>query len=93
MAIKTKSPLATALCTAFLATTASSVVTADVNPFAAQPLSSGYDLANFGKHGEGNCGEGKCGGEKKADKEGKCGHEKKADREGKCGEGKCGGKE
>jgi uncharacterized low-complexity protein len=94
MAIKTKKPLAAALGVAFLASTVAPVVSAGVNPFAATSLTSGYDLANFGKHGEGKCGEGKCGGDK-ADKEGKCGEgkcgaEKKAAKEGKCGEGKCG---
>ena len=83
---------------------AAATATADVNPFQATPLASGYDLLN--KAGaEGKCGEGKCGGDKKAAKEGKCGekkakregkcgedkaHDKKAGKEGKCGEGKCG---
>jgi uncharacterized low-complexity protein len=53
-------------------------------PFSAQQLSGGYDLANFEKDAEGKCGEGKCGDDKKAD------GEAKADGEGKCGEGKCG---
>lgn len=66
---------------------AAATATADVNPFQATPLASGYDLLNKAQ-GEGKCGEGKCG-DKKAAKEGKCG-EKKAKREGKCGEGKCG---
>lgn len=59
------------------------------NPFSANQLKSGYEVAAAK---EGKCGEGKCGGEKKADGkcgEGKCGGEKKSD--GKCGEGKCGG--
>ena len=75
--------------------------TANANPFTAQDLASGYEMAA----GEGKCGEGKCGEDKmkaKADKmkegkcgEGKCGEEMmnaKADKmkEGKCGEGKCG---
>lgn len=58
------------------------------NPFAVQPLDSGYtQLAQAeteGKCGEGKCGEGKCGSDKGTETEGKCG-------EGKCGEGKCGG--
>lgn len=45
------------------------------NPFVAQELTGGYQLAN--KDGEGRCGEGKCG-------------ENKTTEEGKCGEGKCG---
>jgi uncharacterized low-complexity protein len=55
------------------------LASADVNPFSASQLASGYGLVNFDKHEgeEGKCGEGKCG-------------EKKP--EGKCGEGKCGEK-
>ena len=89
----TKKPLAAALGAAFLATTFAPIASADVNPFAADQLSGGYDLVNYGAH-EGKCGEGKCGGEK-AEGEGKCGEGKcggeKAEGEGKCGEGKCGG--
>ncbi|NND68690.1 MAG: hypothetical protein HKN19_13970 [Halioglobus sp.] len=97
---KSKKPLAAALGAAFLASSIAPVVSAEVNPFSAQQLSGGYDLANFGAHkeggcggdhkseGEGKCGEGKCG-EGKAEGEGKCG-EDKAEGEGKCGEGKCG---
>jgi uncharacterized low-complexity protein len=86
-----KKPLAAALGAAFLASAVSPIVSADTNPFAANQLSGGYDLVNFGEH-EGKCGEGKCGGEKSAEGkcgEGKCGGEKSG--EGKCGEGKCGG--
>jgi uncharacterized low-complexity protein len=79
-----KKPLAAALGAAFLATAISPLVSAEVNPFSAQQLSGGYDLANFEKDAEGKCGEGKCGDDKKAD------GEAKADGEGKCGEGKCG---
>ena len=46
------------------------------NPFVANELGSGYQLAS--NAAEGKCGEGKCGGDA----------EKSA--EGKCGEGKCG---
>ncbi|MDC0361435.1 hypothetical protein OAN12_00140 [Halioglobus sp.] len=98
---KSKKPLAAALGAAFLASSIVPLASAEVNPFSAQQLSGGYDLASFGKHaGEGKCGEGKCGEEKaeggeKAEGEGKCGEgkcgEDKADGEGKCGEGKCGG--
>ena len=81
-------PIAAALGAAFLASSFASVASADSNPFSAQQLSGGYDLANFNHHAEGGCGdkkaEGSCG-DKKA--EGSCG-DKKA--EGKCGEGKCG---
>ena len=99
-----KKPLAAALGAAFLATAVAPLASADVNPFAATQLSSGYDLANYGSH-EGKCGEGKCGGDKAMKKakshaegkcgEGKCGGDKamkkaKSHAEGKCGEGKCG---
>ena len=90
-----KKPLAAALGAAFLATSISPLVTAEANPFSAQQLSGGYDLANYAHHGEGKCGEGKCG-DSKSDGEGSCG-DKKADGEGSCGgdkadgEGSCGG--
>ena len=98
-----KKPLAAALGAAFLATSIAPLASAEVNPFSAQQLSGGYDLASYGKDGEGKCGEGKCGEGKKADGEGSCGGDKakkgegscggdKAKKgEGKCGEGKCGG--
>jgi uncharacterized low-complexity protein len=90
-------PIAAALGAAFLASSFAPVASAEANPFSAQQLSGGYDLASYGKDAEGSCGdkkaEGSCGdkkaegscGDKKA--EGSCG-DKKA--EGKCGEGKCG---
>lgn len=90
-----KKPLAAALGAAFLASSISPLVTAESNPFSAQQLSGGYDLANYDKHKEGGCGEGSCGGDK-SDGEGSCGGEK-ADGEGSCGgekadgEGSCGG--
>ena len=100
-------PLATAVGVAFLASASMNVSAANTNanPFAAEELSSGYNLAMLSEHGaddkkkEGKCGEGKCGeeGKKKEGKcgEGKCGEEGKKDegkkQEGKCGEGKCGG--
>jgi uncharacterized low-complexity protein len=101
---KSKKPLAAALGAAFLATSIAPLASAEVNPFSAQQLSGGYDLASFDKHGgEGKCGEGKCGeeGEDKGEGEGKCGEGKCGEGEGegdgdkggegKCGEGKCGG--
>ena len=92
---QSKKPLAAALGAAFLASTLAPLATAEVNPFSAQQLSGGYDLANYDKHEEGKCGEGKCGDDK-SEGEGKCGEGKcgddKAEGEGKCGEGKCGGK-
>lgn len=101
MSKKIITPLATAVGAAFVASMSlAPVASASENPFAAQPLSSGYNLA--ANHAEGKCGEGKCGeGMKKAAKEGKCGEGKcgegmdraaKAAKEGKCGEGKCGAK-
>jgi uncharacterized low-complexity protein len=96
MAISRK-PLAAALGAAFLAASIAPLASAEVNPFSAQQLSGGYDLASYGKDGEGKCGEGKCGeGKKKADGEGSCGGDKAAG-EGSCGgdkaegEGSCGG--
>ena len=91
---QSKKPLAAALGAAFLATSIAPLVSAEVNPFSAQQLSGGYDLANFAHHEkadkEGKCGEGKCGDAKKGEGEGKCGDAKKGEGEGKCGEGKCG---
>jgi len=81
-------PMAAAVSVAFTATLAlAPAALANQNPFQADQLSSGYNLAS--KHAEGKCGEGKCGGDK-AKEEGKCGGDK-AKEEGKCGEGKCGG--
>ena len=80
MSKQTIKPLSAAVGIAFAATMALSPATSAAgNPFQADQLSSGYDLA--GNRAEGKCGEGKCG-------EGKCGGEK-AEGEGKCGEGKC----
>ncbi|KJS04154.1 MAG: hypothetical protein VR73_15105 [Gammaproteobacteria bacterium BRH_c0] len=83
-------PLASAAGAAFVASLAmSSLALAAENPFQASELSSGYQVAQAEKDGEGKCGEGKCG-------EGKCGEgmgaegDAKAACEGKCGEGKCG---
>lgn len=65
MAKKMMTPLAAAVGAAFVATAAlAPMASASENPFAAQELTSGYNLA--GKDAEGKCGEGKCG-------EGKCG--------------------
>lgn len=60
-------------------------LSANANPFSAEQLNAGYQLASA----EASCGadkakEAKCGEDKAKDKEAKCG-------EGKCGEGKCGG--
>jgi uncharacterized low-complexity protein len=100
MSSKTIKPLAGLLGAALLTGAVSTHVNAGtLNPFVADELQSGYNLANFDKHeGEGKCGEGKCGegkagaegmhGEGKAQAEGKPAEGKCG--EGKCGEGKCG---
>ena len=85
-------PMAAAVGVAFAASMAlAPVAMASTNPFQADQLSSGYNLAS--KRAEGKCGEGKCGGDRASDhdkgSEGKCGEGKCG--EGKCGEGKCGG--
>jgi uncharacterized low-complexity protein len=96
---QSRKPLAVALGAAFLASSIAPMASAEVNPFTAQQLSGGYDLASFDKHKEGKCGEGKCGEDKDKDKakgEGSCGGDK-AEGEGSCGgdkaegEGSCGG--
>jgi uncharacterized low-complexity protein len=87
-----KRPLAVALGAAFLASSIAPLVSAEANPFSAQPLNGGYNLASYDKHAEGGCGgtkaegEGSCGGAK-AEGEG----DTKADGDGKSAEGKCGG--
>lgn len=84
---QSKKPLAIAFGAALVAGAMTPTVNAEANPFNAEILSGGYDLANYHQHEdgkadhEGKCGEGKCGGEKV----------EKAMEEGKCGEGKCGG--
>jgi uncharacterized low-complexity protein len=84
--------LSVAIGSAFAAVTLMPVAHA-ANPFAADTLQNGYQVAQTDiKKKDGKCGEGKCGAEKKKDGkcgEGKCGADKKKD--GKCGEGKCGG--
>jgi uncharacterized low-complexity protein len=79
-------PIAAVLGAAFLASSFVPAASASSNPFSAQQLSGGYDLASYGKDAEGSCGdksaEGSCG-DKKA--EGSCG-DKHA--EGSCGEKK-----
>jgi uncharacterized low-complexity protein len=86
-------PLATAIGSAFVAATAlstmalASAASAAENPFQADELRSGYNLA--AADAEGKCGEGKGKSEGKCG-EGKCGEGKAKAHEGKCGEGKCG---
>ncbi len=75
-------------------TLGASMSTLAENPFVANDLGSGYQLAS--RDAEGKCGEGRCGGDSAKDAEGKCGEGKcgggaEKDAEGKCGEGKCGG--
>ena len=59
-------PIAAALGAAFLASSFAPVASAEANPFTAQQLSGGYDLASYGEDAEGKSGdkkaEGKCGG-------------------------------
>lgn len=76
-------PVTAALGAAFLATAISPIASADVNPFSATPLNTGYDIVNADDH-EGKCGEGKCGEGDSSE------GDAKKDSEGKCGEGKCG---
>jgi uncharacterized low-complexity protein len=85
-----KKPLAVALGAAFLATSVAPLVSAKANPFSAQHLSGGYNLASHQKDSEGNSG-----GDTKAADEGS-GGDTKASTEGSCGdkgagEGSCGG--
>jgi uncharacterized low-complexity protein len=84
--------LSVAIGSAFAAVTLMPVAHA-ANPFAADTLQNGYQVAQAdAKAKDGKCGEGKCGADKKKKDgkcgEGKCGADKKKD--GKCGEGKCG---
>lgn len=72
---KTKTLLSTTIGTLMASALSVSVAQADVNPFGATELTSGYMVV-----AEGSCGEGKCGGDAKNHKTS----------EGSCGEGKCG---
>lgn len=95
---KSKTPLALAVGTAFVASLAAGSVAQAApnsgNPFAMTEMSSGYMQVAAMK--EGKCGEGKCGAGKmkntKPMKDGKCGSmpNSKGMKDGKCGEGKCG---
>ena len=93
---KTLSPLVTAVGAAFMASISlSPAASATENPFAAEQLPAGYNLAEKeaeGKCGEGKCGEGKCGAKETDtdEEESGAGAEEKSEGEGKCGEGKCG---
>jgi len=80
--MKKHSFVSLAIGSAFAATTLSPLAHAADNPFGAQKLEAGYQLAQADtKQKDGKCGEAKCGADKKA-------AEKKKD--GKCGEAKCG---
>ena len=85
----------TALGIAFVSgSMAAPITTMAENPFVANDLGSGYQLASNAT--EGKCGEGKCGGDGEKSAEGKCGEGKCGgdggkSAEGKCGKGKCGG--
>lgn len=86
--MKKHSFAALAVGSAFAAAALSPVaLAASDNPFSAQKLQAGYQLAQADtKQKDGKCGEAKCGADKKAAE--KKGMDKKAD--GKCGEAKCG---
>ncbi len=90
-----KNTLKATLGAAFLTSTlGASATTLTDNPFVANQLDGGYQLAS--RDAEGRCGEGKCGGDEGKGAEGKCGEGKCGGdegkgAEGKCGEGKCGG--
>jgi len=89
MATQTKNPIAAAVGAAFLASVAlAPLAQAAENPFHANSLSGGYNLAEKAMT-EGKCGEGKCGESMKKAHEGNCSGEKaKTAAEGKCGGGK-----
>ena len=74
-----KQPFLTmALGSAFAAVTVLPVYATD-NPFAANVLDGGYQIAQTDmKTKDGKCGEGKCGSDKKV-KDGSCGGDKKKD--------------
>jgi len=79
--MKKQNLVSLAVGSAFAAITLNPVAHAADNPFAADKLTAGYQLAQADKTKDGKCGEAKCGADKKA-------AEKKKD--GKCGEAKCG---
>ncbi len=90
--MKKQNLVSLAIGSAFAAVALTPIAHAADNPFSADKLEAGYQLAQADtKTKDGKCGEGKCGGktEMKQNMEGKCGG-KKAEQEGKCGEGKCG---
>ncbi|MDN5862884.1 MAG: hypothetical protein L0H19_05490 [Salinisphaera sp.] len=91
--------LATALGTAFVASSFAGIAAANTSPFQLEEVNapSGYTLV-ASHDGEGSCGaskdqkkgdEGSCGANKKTDDEGNCGADKKKmDDEGNCGSSK-----
>lgn len=79
--MKKQNLVSLAVGSAFAAIALSPVAHAADNPFGANKLEAGYQLAQADKMKDGKCGEAKCGADKKAT-------EKKKD--GKCGEAKCG---
>ena len=93
MATQTKNPIAAAVGAAFLASVAlAPLAQAAENPFHANSLSGGYNLAEKAMT-EGKCGEGKCGESMIKAHEGNCGGQKaKTAAEGKCGGGKAAAK-
>lgn len=79
--MKKQNLVSLAVGSAFAAIALSPATHAADNPFGANKLEAGYQLAQADKMKDGKCGEAKCGADKKAT-------EKKKD--GKCGEAKCG---
>ncbi|MBU1620030.1 MAG: hypothetical protein KJ556_18575 [Gammaproteobacteria bacterium] len=85
--MKTNKTTAVAVSALVLGSLSTLSLTAHANPFSAEQLNAGYQLASA---------EASCGADKAKDKEakcgeGKCGEDKAKDKEAKCGEGKCGG--
>ncbi|RVT46218.1 hypothetical protein EMM73_09545 [Rheinheimera sediminis] len=96
--MKTNKTTAVAISALVLGSLSTLSLSANANPFSAEQLNAGYQLASA----EASCGadkakEAKCGEDKAKDKEAKCGGDKKEGKdkekakEAKCGEGKCGG--
>ena len=79
--MKSNKTTAVAVSALVLGSLATLSLSANANPFSAEQLNAGYQLASA---------EASCGADKAKDKEAKCGEDKAKDKEAKCGEGKCG---
>jgi uncharacterized low-complexity protein len=84
--MKSNKTTAVAVSALVLGSLATVSLSANANPFSAETLNAGYQLASA----EASCGADKTKDATK-DKEAKCGEDKAKDKEAKCGEGKCGG--